>query len=110
MNVSDLQQSRQLGKGKAAQTRAALFGRKTTDCQRPTLSPREERVGREPERGDGFQKNVPPLPGPLLRLRSEERELTGRRRQFIRFRLPIHGTAKLCESFSRAGGFPNRLR
>jgi len=43
-------------KGKVAQSRAALFGRKTTDCQRPTLSPREERVGREPERGDGFQK------------------------------------------------------
>jgi len=56
MNVSDLQQSRKLGKGKVASKPRCPLGRKTTDCQRPTLSPREERVGREPERGDGFQK------------------------------------------------------
>jgi len=37
-----------------------------------SLSPREERAGREPERG-AFPIKAPPLPGPLLPER-EERE------------------------------------
>jgi ATP-dependent helicase/nuclease subunit B len=43
-----------------------------------SLSPREERTGREPERGvaDISSLHAPPLPNPLLRLRSEEREQT----------------------------------
>jgi gluconolactonase len=40
-----------------------------------SLPPREERTGREPERGASIEAvNEPPLPGPPLRLRSEERE------------------------------------
>jgi hypothetical protein len=38
------------------------------------LSPREERAGREPERG-AIPPNAPPLPAPLLRC-AEEREKT----------------------------------
>jgi hypothetical protein len=37
-----------------------------------SFSPREERVGREPERG-AIRQNAPPLPGPLLHV-TEERE------------------------------------
>jgi hypothetical protein len=37
-----------------------------------SLSPREERAGREPERG-AIQPNAPPLPAPLLHC-VEERE------------------------------------
>jgi hypothetical protein len=38
-----------------------------------SLSPREERAGREPERGVRWQNYAPPLLGPLLR-GAEERE------------------------------------
>ena len=41
-----------------------------------SLSPREERVGREPERG-AILSNVPPLPAPLLHC-VDEREKTKR--------------------------------
>jgi hypothetical protein len=62
------------------------------NCRASTLSPREERVGREPERG--VLKNAPPLPGPLLHF-VEERELENANA----------GLVKLWESSGRAGGF-----
>ena len=44
----------------------------TTTMSDSSLSLREERVGREPERGE-IQPIAPPLPGPLLHC-AEERE------------------------------------
>jgi len=41
-------------------------------CDLRSLSPREERVGREPERGV-VKSQAPPLPAPLLHF-AEERE------------------------------------
>ena len=43
-----------------------------------SLSPREERVGREPERGVRWQNYAPPLPGPLLRFAEEREKITMR--------------------------------
>ena len=71
----------------------------------PSLSPREERVGREPEGGDSQQsrnrspkiQNMPPLPDPLLR-GAEEREKNA-----------AAEAVRLLESFRNAGRFTDQF-
>src|SRR5260221_2311236 len=72
-HVNDLRQSRRHVSGRAAQSRAALRATlyALVNVRRvPTLSPREERVGRGPERGAFYFCELPassPQPSPPLR-------------------------------------------
>ena len=88
-NIPSPEKLKQLGRG------VMIQGRKTLPCRAwllepqpevatnvSSLSPREERVGREPERG--VTKNAPPLPSPLLHP-MEEREKT----QTVSVRIPL---------------------
>src|SRR5260221_6106768 len=106
-HVNDLRQSRRHVSGRAAQSRAALRATlyALVNVRRvPTLPPREERVGREPERGAAYfdSRNAPPLPNPLLRF-AEEREP---RPAVHCLQLSLPGAVKLRESSGRTGGFP----
>ncbi len=63
-----------------------------------TLSPREERTGREPERGE-IETNVPPLPNPLLHS-AEEREKAAEK-------IRVHPCSSVVDFLTRVFGSVN---